>query len=86
MRLLLVEDDALLGDGTRSGLSLSGYAVDWVKDGESALNAIHTHDYDACERTGSFIRCALPAFRVARRDPVCGRRARARVDGKDIPR
>ena len=48
MRLLLVEDDALLGDGTRSGLSLSGYAVDWVKDGESALNAIHTHDYDAC--------------------------------------
>ena len=48
MRLLLVEDDALLGDGVRSGLSLSGYAVDWVRDGESAVSAIQAQDYDAC--------------------------------------
>ena len=33
MRLLLVEDDALLGDGLRAGLSLDGYSVDWVRDG-----------------------------------------------------
>ncbi|PKO32609.1 MAG: DNA-binding response regulator [Betaproteobacteria bacterium HGW-Betaproteobacteria-7] len=48
MRLLLVEDDALLGDGTRAGLMLAGYAVDWVRDGKLALNALLDHDYDAC--------------------------------------
>ncbi len=48
MRLLLVEDDALLGDGIRAGLMLAGYAVDWVRDGKSALRAGLDHDYDAC--------------------------------------
>lgn len=48
MRLLLVEDDALLGDGIRAGLMLAGYAVDWVRDGKLALNALLDHDYDAC--------------------------------------
>lgn len=48
MRLLLVEDDAQLGDGIRAGLMLAGYAVDWVRDGKLALNALLDHDYDAC--------------------------------------
>ncbi len=48
MRLLLVEDDALLGDGIRAGLMLSAYAVDWVRDGELARRALLDHDYDAC--------------------------------------
>lgn len=48
MKILLVEDDALLGDGIRSGLGLSAFAVDWVNNGEVALNALSTHDYDAC--------------------------------------
>ena len=48
MRLLLVEDDALLGDGVRAGLMLDDYAVDWVRDGASALHALTDHDYDAC--------------------------------------
>ncbi|PKO87014.1 MAG: DNA-binding response regulator [Betaproteobacteria bacterium HGW-Betaproteobacteria-12] len=48
MRLLLVEDDALLGDGIRAGLMLAGYAVDWVRDGKAALHAGLDHDYDAC--------------------------------------
>ena len=34
MRILLVEDDALLGDGVRQGLKLEGYAVDWLRDGQ----------------------------------------------------
>jgi DNA-binding response OmpR family regulator len=46
--LLLVEDDALLGDGIRAGLMLAGYAVDWVRDGRLALNALVDHEYDAC--------------------------------------
>lgn len=48
MRILLVEDDALLGDGTRAGLRLAGYAVDWVRDGEAARLALLGHKYDAC--------------------------------------
>jgi DNA-binding response OmpR family regulator len=48
LRILLVEDDALLGDGTRAGLKLADYAVDWVRDGEAARLALADHDYDAC--------------------------------------
>ncbi|HEX6733735.1 MAG TPA: response regulator [Azonexus sp.] len=48
MRLLLVEDDALLGDGIRAGLMLAAYAVDWVRDGKAGLRALLDHDYDAC--------------------------------------
>lgn len=40
MRVLLVEDDELLGDGVRNGLTQYGYTVDWVKDGQSAQQAL----------------------------------------------
>lgn len=36
MRILLVEDDALLGDGLRAGLRALGFQVDWVRDGAAA--------------------------------------------------
>ena len=36
--MLVVEDDALLGDAIQAGLKQSGYAVDWMKDGDSPLN------------------------------------------------
>lgn len=48
MRILLVEDDALLGDGIHAGLKLADYAVDWVRDGEAARLALLDHPYDAC--------------------------------------
>jgi DNA-binding response OmpR family regulator len=48
MRILLVEDDALLGDGLRAGLMLDGYGVDWARDGEAARLALLAEDYDAC--------------------------------------
>ena len=48
MRLLLVEDDALLGDGIHAGLKLADHAVDWVRDGEAAYLALLDHEYDAC--------------------------------------
>ena len=48
MRLLLVEDDALLGDGIHAGLKLADHAVDWVRDGEAAHLALLDHEYDAC--------------------------------------
>jgi DNA-binding response OmpR family regulator len=36
---LLVEDPALLGDGIPAGLKMSGYAVEWIRDGEAAQAA-----------------------------------------------
>lgn len=48
MRILLAEDDALLGDGIRAGLKLANYAVDWVQDGQQADLALRDHAYDAC--------------------------------------
>ncbi|MDA8416116.1 MAG: response regulator [Betaproteobacteria bacterium] len=46
MRLLLVEDDTLLGDGLRVGLRQAGYAVDWVQDGQSARLSLQSESYD----------------------------------------
>ncbi len=47
MRVLLVEDDRLLGEGVRSGLGQAGFAVAWVQDGEEALHALATQRFDA---------------------------------------
>jgi DNA-binding response OmpR family regulator len=46
MKLLLVEDDALLGDGVRAGLKQAGFAVDWVQDGLAAKVALDSEEYD----------------------------------------
>ena len=46
MRLLLVEDDPLLGDGLRVGLRQAGYAVDWVEDGQTAKFSLQSENYD----------------------------------------
>ncbi|HSW93980.1 MAG TPA: response regulator [Gammaproteobacteria bacterium] len=46
MRILLVEDDELLGDGLRTGLIQYGYTVDWLKDGLSADQALKTETFD----------------------------------------
>lgn len=46
MRVLLVEDDKLLGDGIRAGLQQDGYAVDWVNDGIAAENALAVEQFD----------------------------------------
>jgi two-component system OmpR family response regulator/two-component system response regulator QseB len=47
MRVLVVEDDAVLGDAIQAGLRQSGYAVDWMKDGVSADQALGTETYAA---------------------------------------
>ena len=46
MRLLLVEDDPLLGEGLYTGLAREKYNVDWVKNGEMAVAAVDTSKYD----------------------------------------
>ncbi len=49
MRVLLVEDDELLGDGIRTGLKHYGHTVDWVKEGRAAYKALtaNTDSFDA---------------------------------------
>lgn len=47
MRILLVEDDPLLGDGLRAGLKQLGFQVDWVRDGEAAERELRTQAYAA---------------------------------------
>lgn len=46
MKILLAEDDALLGDGVRAGLVQAGFSVDWVQDGALALSAMAVNQYD----------------------------------------
>ncbi len=46
MRILIVEDDHLLGEGIQTGLKQEGYAVDWVEDGEAADTALMTNNYE----------------------------------------
>ncbi len=46
MRLLLVEDDPLLGDGLKQGLQAEGYTVDWLRDGSQALHSLLTENFD----------------------------------------
>lgn len=47
MRVLLVEDDAIFGDGLRATLVQDGFAVDWVRDGEPAEATVNQTRYDA---------------------------------------
>jgi two-component system OmpR family response regulator len=46
MRLLLVEDDLMIGESVLDLLRSEDYAVDWVRDGEMAETALRTQDYD----------------------------------------
>ena len=47
MRILLAEDDPLLGDGLRAGLGQQGFQVDWVRDGLAASRALRSEAYAA---------------------------------------
>ncbi len=46
MRLLLVEDDAMIGESVRLGLRRDGFTVDWVQDGRAAELALANDVYD----------------------------------------
>ena len=46
MRVLLVEDDPMIGSVVQHALRDASYAADWVRDGEAALSALRTLDYE----------------------------------------
>ena len=92
MRLLLVEDDTMIGESVRDLLAGEHYAVDWVRDGESADTALRAHAYDLVlldlglpRRDGLDVLRALrarkdrvPVLIATARDSV-----RARIEGLD---
>jgi two-component system response regulator QseB len=46
MRLLLVEDDTMIGEAVATGLKRDGFAVDWVRDGKAADHALQIETFD----------------------------------------
>lgn len=46
MRILLIEDDSMIGKSVQQGLSTAGFAVDWVTDGRAAELALGNGVYD----------------------------------------
>lgn len=87
MRLLLVEDDIMIGEAIRAGLRKDGFAVDWVHDGETAEAVLHTEPFDlllldlGLPRKGGLAVLtalrqrgdALPVIILTARDAVCDR-------------
>ena len=47
MRILIVEDDPMIGASIRTGLRQDGYTADWARNGNSAELAVATNEYDA---------------------------------------
>lgn len=74
MRILLVEDDPELGDGLTIGLRQAGFAVDWLRDGHSADQALQTETFD-------FVVLDLGLPRLSGMEVL----ARARSRGLNVP-
>ena len=92
MRILLVEDDTMIGESVLDLLRAEHYAVDWVKDGEMAETALQTQTYDLIlldlglpRRDGLYVLRALRARKE--RTPVLIATARdsvqQRIEGLD---
>ena len=67
MRILLAEDDTLLGDGLRAGLRQQGFQVDWVRDGAAAERELRAEPYAAAVRRAGV---TLPVLVLTARDTV----------------
>ncbi len=68
MRILLAEDDPMIGAGVRQGLRQDGFTVDWVRDGQAALTALREHVHDLVVLDLGMPRVAgLDVLRTARR-------------------
>jgi DNA-binding NtrC family response regulator len=46
MRVLLIEDDRMIGTAMQQALKDAAYAVDWVTDGETAIHAAENESYE----------------------------------------
>ena len=87
MRLLLVEDDRMIGASVQSGIRQEGYSVDWVRDGAAAELAIANDVYELIlldlglpRKSGldllAALRrkgCVLPVLVITARDSIADR-------------
>ncbi len=88
MRILLVEDDPQLGDGLCVGLRQTGFTVDWLRDGKSAIAALTVEEFDFAVLDLGLPDCSgmavLAAARQAGRDlPVLILTARDAISDKN---
>ncbi|EGQ60675.1 DNA-binding response regulator, partial [Acidithiobacillus sp. GGI-221] len=74
MRILLVEDDRMIGEAISVALRDAAYAVDWVRDGETALRAIANQEHQAI-----FLDLGLPKL------DGCTLLQRVRAGGNSLP-
>jgi two-component system, OmpR family, response regulator QseB len=74
MRVLLVEDDPMLGEGIVAGLRQAAYSVDWVTNGQAGLDALRAEQFSAAVLDLGLPR--LPGLDLLRR---------IRLDKIDIP-
>ena len=72
MRILLAEDDTLLGDGLKAGLQQLGFRVDWVRDGAAAERELRAQPYAAAvldlglpRKDGLLVLAAIRAAQVS---------------------
>lgn len=93
MRILLVEDDQMIGDEMQRALKREAYAVDWVRDGQTALESLTTQAYGLLLLDLGLPQCdgrkvlgrlrehgeGLPVIIVTARDGV-----EDRIDGLDL--
>lgn len=77
MRILLIEDDAMIGDSVRLGLRQEGFAVDWLRDGETGLAAaLQSHDDAQGEAAHDLVLLDLGLPRRSGLDVLTSMRAR----------
>jgi CheY-like chemotaxis protein len=81
MRILLAEDDALLGDGLRAGLRQLGFQVDWVRDGLAAERELRAEPYAAAVLDLGLPRRTVERFAAVR----AGRRCRCWCSPRATP-
>jgi two-component system OmpR family response regulator/two-component system response regulator QseB len=81
MRLLLVEDDRMIGDSLRSALRLEGYAVDWVRDVAAAHATLASERFDLV-----LLDLGLPPGGVQAGEAPARAGAQAAVDGLAVLR
>ena len=71
MRILLAEDDPLLGDGLRAGLRQLGFLVDWVRDGDAAERELRSGAHAAAVLDlGLPRKDGLQVLKAVRRDGI----------------
>lgn len=72
MRILIVEDDPMLGEGLQTGLRQAGFQPEWVKDGEAAWQILRHEPFSAV-----VLDLGLPSWMASRCSSECAAKAKS---------